>query len=242
MTRIHVRAMGLLLALAMLASLPAAAQNGIKKGIDFWRTPADGRTAFVFPPGDVEALCKAKPSDTWDHRVAFRGVPTQGTDWDTAVARLDHAKFDASGSATTRVQLQSLTMSSIAASDTPCGKVWWTARLATGPQPITDMEIVKISATGGVFFADLALRVEIQANLAATGTYLGSLFYDIKLPDPSGGTPWSFDTGATFRPGMDTANNCIQVLRDKLGTFPPGSSHIYFISNLIAQGKCREGN
>ena len=37
---------------------------------------------------------------------------------------------------------------------------------------------------------------------------------------------------------MTETNNCIQVLRDKLGTFPPGSAHFYFISDLIAKGQC----
>lgn len=241
MTRFLVRATILTLALATLAAVPLAAQVLIRRGVDVWRTPANGKTVFNFPPGDVESLCKANPSDKWNHQVVLRGVPAQGSDWDTAVARLLPAVFDASGRAATRVRLESLTLTSVAASDTPCGTLFWTARLARGPQPITVMEIVKTSATGGVFFADLALRVELQANLAATGTYVGSLFYDIKLPDPPGGTPWSFGAGGVFRPGMDTADDCIQVLRDKLGTFPPGSSHFYFISDLIAAGKCREG-
>lgn len=241
MTRFLVRATVLVLALTMLAAVPVTAQSGIKKGVDFWRTPADGKTRFTFPHGDVESLCKADPSDNWNHRVALRGVPAQGTDWDTAVARLDHAKFDASDRAVTRVQLQSLTLSSISATDTPCGTLWWTVRLAKGPQPITLMQIDRHSPTGGVFAADLALRVEMQANSAATGAYVGSLFYDIKLPDP-GGTPWSFSTGGTFRPGMDTADNCIDVLRAKLGTFPPDSSHFYRISELIAAGQCKDRN
>jgi hypothetical protein len=41
---------------------------------------------------------------------------------------------------------------------------------------------------------------------------------------------------------MTETDNCIQVLRDKLGNYPPGSQHIYFISDLIAAGKCRRGN
>ena len=62
---------------------------------------------------------------------------------------------------------------------------------------------------------------------------------DIKLPDPAGDTPWSFGAGNAFRAGMDEANNCKQVLRQKLSTFDPSSSHYYFISNLIARGECK---
>jgi hypothetical protein len=236
MTRFLVRASILSLSLAILASVPASAQV-IHKGIDYWRTPLNG-TQFRFPDGDVETLCKAKPDPTWNHDVALRGIPAQSSDWDSAVARLDNANFDKNGIATTKLQFWSLALISPAPSATPCGPLLWTARLAKGAQPITTMTIKQQTSGGGVFSADLALRVEMQANRFDTGAYVGSLFYDIKLPDPTGGTPWSFGAGGGFRPGMTETNNCIQVLRDKLGTFPPGSSHFYFISDLIAKGQC----
>ena len=242
MTRSFMRATAFTLWLATLAALPVAADI-IPKGTDYWRTPASG-TQFVFPDGDVEGLCKAPPNPGWNHKVTLQGIPAQGTDWDLAVDRLLPAVFDKQGNAKTRVQFKSLTLASNDASDTPCGKLRWTVRLARSKQPITEMRITRKSKSdrGGVFSAELALRVEIQGNNANTGAYVGSLFYDIKLPDPAGGTPWSFGSGGTFRPGMDEGNNCIQVLRDKISTFPPGSSHIYFISDLIAKGQCkREG-
>ena len=241
MNRLLVRATVLSICLALLAAVPVAATfDMIKKGTDYWRTPANGVTQFTFPDGDVEALCKAAPQGGWDHKVSLRGIPAQGSDWDSAVARLDHAKFDKSGNAHTRVQFQSLTMESVAPSDTPCGKLIWTVRLARkGPQPITKMRINRTSDRGGAFFAELALRVEMQANHADTGKYVGSLFYDIKLPDPTGGTgtPWSYGPNKGFRPGMTETNNCIDVLREKLGT-QTDARHIYFISDLIAAGKC----
>jgi hypothetical protein len=235
MTRFPARVSILMLSLAIVAGLPAAAQV-IHKGIDYWRTPLNG-TKFRFPDGDVESLCKAKPDPTWNHDVALRGIPAQGSDWDSAVARLDNANFDKNGIATTKLQFWSLALISSASSSTPCGTLLWMARLAKGAQPITTMTLKQQTPNGGVFSADLALRVEMQANNFATGAYVGSLFYDIKLPDPPGGTPWSV-AGGQFRPGMTEANNCIQVLRDKLGTFPPGSAHFYFISDLIAKGQC----
>ena len=238
MTRFPARVFILMLLLAIVAGLPAAAQV-IHKGIDYWRTPLNG-TRFRFPDGDVESLCKAKPDPTWNHDVSLRGHPTQGSDWDSAVARLDNANFDKNGVATTDLQFWALSLFSPTPSVTPCGTLLWTARLAKVSQPITTMTIKRLTAGGGVFSADLALRVEMQANNAASGAYVGSLFYDVKLPDPAGGTPWSFGPSGGFRPGMTETDNCIQVLRDKLGTFPPGSAHFYFISNLIAQGRCRE--
>ncbi|HEX7183315.1 MAG TPA: hypothetical protein VF756_15875 [Thermoanaerobaculia bacterium] len=245
MTRFFVRATVLAVLLATLAAAPvAAAFDMIKKGTDYWRTPGNGVTQFTFPDGDVESLCKVPAQGGWDHKISLRGIPAQGSDWDAAVARLDHAKFDKSGNARTRVQFQALAMTSIAASDTPCGKLFWTARLAKRKQPVTEMRIKKTSDRGGAFFAELALSVELQASRADTGASIGSLFYDIKLPDPTGGTgtPWSYGPNGGFRPGMTETDNCIQVLREKLGDYPPGSQHIYFISNLIAQGKCRRGD
>jgi hypothetical protein len=101
------------------------------------------------------------------------------------------------------------------------------------------MKLRRTSTSGGTFSANIVVNVEFKATDAA-GNYLGSLFYTRELPDPDGGTPWSFGPGGVFRAGMDTANNCINVLRQKLSTFAPTSSHYYFISNLIAQGNCRE--
>ncbi len=237
MTRFLVRATVLSILFALLAAVPAAAQT-IPKGTDYWRTPLNG-TKFTFPDGEVENLCHKKPDPSWNHQVTLRGIPSQGTDWDSAVERLEDANFYKAKEATTRVQFRSLMLISTAPSDTPCGKVFWTARLAKGKQPTTKMKITKSSDRGGVFSAELALRVEMQANHSDTGAYVGSLFFDIKLPDPTGGTPWSFGAGNAFRPGMTETDNCIAVLRKKLGTFPPDSEHFYFISDLIAKGQCK---
>ena len=239
MTRFLVHATVLAVLLATLAAVPVLATfDMIKKGTDYWRTPGNGTTQFTFPDGDVENLCNTSPQSGWDHKISLRGIPAQGSDWDSAVARLDNAQFDKSGNALTRVQFQALTMTSIAASDTPCGKLFWTARLAKVKQPITEMRITKKSDKGGVFFADLALRVELQASRADTGVSIGSLFYDIKLPDPNG-TEWSYGPNGGFRAGMREDNTCLDVLREKLGNYPPGSEHHYFISDLIAAGQCK---
>jgi hypothetical protein len=229
------------IALAALAAFPAIAKDQeIEEGTDYWRTPANG-TVFTFPAGDVEGLCHKSADPSWDHKVGLKGVPAKGSDWDSAVSRLKDAEFEHNGNtATTTVRFKSLSLASTAPTTTPCGKLNWTVRLAKGKQPTTKMTITKTSDKGGTFHADLALRVEMRATKDGSGAPVGRLFYDIKLPDPSAGTPWSF--GATkkiFRAGMDENNNCLQVLRDKLGTFPPGSQHIYFISDLIAKGQCK---
>jgi len=228
--------MALSISLAALAAVPAAAAT-IEEGTDYWRTPAGG-TTFTFPDGDVESLCHVKPDPSWIHKVSLNGVPAKGSDWDTAVSRLTDARFDKGGTAHTRVRFKSLNMVSAAPSDTPCGKLNWTAHLAKGKQPTTEMKITKTSAQGGVFFAELALRVEMRATLDGTGAHVGTLFYDIKLDDPAGGTPWSFGAKNRFRAGMTPANDCVQVLRKKLLSYSTDSQHYYYISDLIAKGQC----
>ena len=240
MTRNILRMTVLGILLAGLAALPVSAQPPIGPGPDWWVTPANNQTFATFAAGDVESLCGAPPSNSWDHTVLLRGIPQQGQDWDTAVARLDKAVFNSSGTAVTRIQVQTLAFASLAPQSTPCGVLNWTAGLS-GVQPIRQMTINHTTPNGGVFFAMISVRVELRATDAGTGKYIGSLFYVIDLPDPPGGTPWSFDPATgRFRPGMTDTNNCIDVLRAKLSTFDPNSQHYYFISNLISQGRCTE--
>lgn len=238
MTKLRLCAVTVSIVLAALAAMPAAAMgpgevHSIRHGMDYWRTPAGGGT-FTFPPGDVEALCHKPPDASWTHGVSFEGVPVKGADWDSAVARLADAHFDHEGVAYTRIQFKYLHLRSTAPSSTPCGNLSWHVRLA-GHQPITKMKITRTSPKGGTFFADLALRAELVATDPA-GKEVGKLFYDIKLPDPTNGTPWSYEK--RFRGGMDTANNCLKVERQELANTPTTSFHYYFISDAIAQGKC----
>ena len=238
MTRFTLRASLLAILLAGLAGLSASAQI-ISAGPDFWTTPANSQTYFTFPAGDVEALCGAQPKDDWDHKLALKGVPlSSGPAYDTVVARLDDAVFDASGTATTRVQVQKLSFASIAPRDTPCGALTWQATLA-GTQGITTMVLRRTSPMGGFFNADLSIKVELRA-FNSSNVYIGSLFYDFILPDPGTGTPWSFGSAGEFRAGMTDTNNCLNVLRQKLSTYATDSSHYYYISDMIARGQCKE--
>ena len=223
------------LALTVLAVLPAAAQN-IPAGDDLWTTPNNGQTKFTFNKGEVEALCGLGADDTWDHTVALHGVPL-AADFDTVVRRLDPAVF-VNNTASTRVQFAKIHLASNL-HRTPCGELYFDAVLSSlGPQPITKMTIRRTSAAGGVFFAKLALNVEIQAT-QADGTYLGSIFHTVTLDDVPGGTAWSYGGPQVWRPGMTPTNDCLDVLREKLLGYPADSDHFYFISNLIAAGQCR---
>lgn len=235
MNKMSWRTTAVLMLLAAFLAVPAFAQT-IPPGKDFWVTPNNGQTDFTFPNGDVESLCGAPASTTWNHKVLLRGVPAPGSDYDTVVARLDKAVFDSTLQASTRIQVSMLSFASAASQSTPCGPLNWTVGLS-GPQAVTTMKLRRTSTTGGLFSADIAVNVEFRA--IRNGSYLGSLFYNIVLPDPATGTPWSFGPTGQFRAGMTPANDCVDVLREKLLTYSPDSSHFYFISNMIAQGQCR---
>lgn len=244
MSKLILRTAFLGLLLVSLAALPALAQpNNIVPGADPWVTPGNGQTFVELGPGDVEALCGAADDPSWNHTVLLEGVPPAGVDYDTVVKRLDNAVFNASGVATTRVQVASLAFRSMAPSNTPCGPLDWTVGLS-GPQPVTKMTIVRQTPLGGVFKADLVVNVELQAFKAGSPSYLGSVFYSITLPQGPNPTPWSWgpssDQRWVYRPGITDTEDCIAALRVKLMTFPTTSSHYYFISDMIAQGRCRK--
>jgi hypothetical protein len=239
MTKNIVRRTVLAMLLLGLAAFPAFAQT-ILPGTDRWVTPSNNQTLFLFPSGDVESLCGAPPSSSWNHHVFLKGIPQQGSDWDTAVARLDKAVFNSSGNASTRIQVTGLNFASIAPQSTPCGTLSWTV-LLSGTQPITVMNLTRTASNGGSFFATISVHVEFRAT-DASGAYRGSLFYSRDLPDSGSGVGWSFSTTGAFQPGISTTNTCIDVLRKKLTMTDPDSQHYYFISNLIAQGRCSRGN
>lgn len=229
--------------LLTLAALPAAAQIRIPAGDDPWTTPPPpaGQTVFTFPAGDVEALCGAPASDAWDHRVALSGPP--GSTYDTVVRRHKDVYVDPATSGSTPVEVVGLKFVSVASQATPCGRLNWKVGLA-GAQGVTTMTLTQTSSRGGNFVADLQVSVRFDGYDAGSGKYVGSLFYAFKLPDPGtgsgAGTPWSIGAAGEFRAGMTETDNCIDVLREKLAATPTDSRHHYFISDLIAQGKCRE--
>ncbi|HET9228987.1 MAG TPA: hypothetical protein VFR31_20080, partial [Thermoanaerobaculia bacterium] len=204
-------------------------------------TPANGQTVFAFPDGDVESLCGLPPVSGWDHKVALKGVPAAGSDYDTVVHRIDKAVFDAAGNASTRIILKHLAFASINPQATPCGNLSWQVG-NFGPQAVTNMRLRRLTPKGGLFSADIAVNVEFKA-IDSNNNYIGSLFYNFVLPDPQNGTPWSFGPNDQFRAGMTETDNCIDVLREKLA-LPEYQNprHQYFISNMIAQGKCERTN
>ena len=234
MTKTIVHAAASAILLAGLA-LPVTAQPPIPAGNDYWQTPDNGQTLFEFPDGDVESLCK-KTAQGLNLTAKLRGIPAPGSDWDTIIARLDEARFDSTGKASTRIQVKHIAFESDYMG-TPCGEIRWVVSLASCPQPVTRMVI---HASPKRFYANIAVSVEFKA-FDNKGAFLGSLFYTRELPDPvsGSGTPWSYGGPTGFRAGMTDTDNCIDVLRQKLSTYDPKSDHYYFISDLIAAGKCK---
>jgi len=223
-----------------LAAIPAAAQD-IPAGEDFWRTPSDGTTSFFFPKGDVESLCGELPSDDWDHRIGLGGIPViDAFDWDTRIRRLDVAKLASATTAKVRIQVNALQFRSLEPHRTPCGTLDWVVKNA-GVQPVTTMQITRTSVAGGTFKAVIAVNVVFSGYDSNSGAHVGDLFYTFNLNEPIGstGTPWSYGGPNVWRPGMTPADDCIAGLRKKLEGFPEESPHYYYISDMIAQGKCK---
>jgi hypothetical protein len=227
------------LALVCLLALPATAQN-IPAGNDYWATPSTGSTYFTIPAGDLESLCGAPASSTWNHVIRFRGVPVFA-DADTVVRRLNSANFSSTvTSATVQVQVAALRFASLATTATPCGDLNFQAGL-NGQQPVTTMKITRTSSRGGFFNSSLRVNVQISATFADTGAELGRLYYTFDLPDP-GSTVWSYGGVGGWRPAVSAANDCFAVARAKIATFPDPAYHEYFIAQYQAQGICpRQG-
>lgn len=224
-----------LVVLVALVALPAGAGSlTIKRGKDFWTTPNNSRTVFTFPKGEVEALCDATATED-PIKVTLRGVPiTDAKNADTIVARLDNATF-VDREASTRIQVQALQFASAASVSTPCGDLDFTVGLGC-KQAVTVMKLVQTSDKGGTFTADLSVSVEFKAFKGST--YIGSLFYNMLLPNPEGGTAWTLGDSGEFLAGMDDSKNCIDVLREKLLGYDESSSHFYWISDMISKKDC----
>jgi hypothetical protein len=117
------------LALASLAALPAAAATvrSIENGIDVWRTAGDGTTFVKFDQSPIPKGFFCFKSEAFRGRIVLQGrplatgIPGELGGADTIVQRLDNAAFDASGVATTRIQLRALQLESVAPIKTTCG-------------------------------------------------------------------------------------------------------------------------
>ncbi len=155
---------GAALILALVAGSPAFGAEAIHKGVDLWMTVAGfAQTSFAEQPIPAGFFCEG--SQAFTGKVKFKGAPlavepagSLGS-IDTVVNRLDDAKFDAKGEATTRIQLMALSLVSVQPIETSCGKYNVSVNL-DGKQPETLMHIFQSEAFGGTYTAPLALNVK----------------------------------------------------------------------------------
>jgi hypothetical protein len=157
-------AVGAALILAVISGSPLFAGNVVHKGVDLWMTVAGfAQTSFADQPIPAGFFCES--SQPFTGKVKFKGVPlavepagSLGS-IDTVVRRLDDARFNAKGEATTRIQLMALSLASTQPIETSCGKYNVSVNLA-GEQPTTTMKIFQTDAFGGTYTAPLALNVK----------------------------------------------------------------------------------
>lgn len=182
----------------------AAADSTIQRGVDMFSTRADGKTFYDFAQNPIPAGFFCKGSKPFTGRVAFKGLPlTTGTpgqlsDTDTVIERLDDAVFDATGTATTRIQFRALSLVSIAPLKTGCGAFHVYVSLK-GTQRVTTMKIYRTQDAGGNFSAPLAANTRVTfipvnqpaRNKAARKLELAS---DFTFPDTP--LPWRYSAGA----------------------------------------------
>src|SRR6476661_4847127 len=157
-------AVGAAVILALIAGSPAFAGEVVHKGVDLWMTVTGfAQTSFADEPIPAGFFCEN--SQPFTGKVTFKGAPlgvepagSLGS-IDTVVRRLDDAKFDAKGEATTRIQLMALSLVSSKPIETSCGPYNVAVNL-TGKQPLTTMRIFQSDAFGGTYTAPLALNVK----------------------------------------------------------------------------------
>lgn len=219
--------LGVALLLAIVVAPVYAADRVIQNGIDVWVTKGDGSTYVDFSKNPIPAGFFCADSAPFTGKVEFRGVPivtgTPGAlrDADTIVQRLDDAAFDRRGVATTRIQVRALSLASLKPIETTCGKFDLSVSL-NGPQPTTQMRIVRDNENGGRFSAPLALNTRVI--FTPVGRPNGETFelaMPIRFP-ATPNVPWHSKTSAATFGGF--------VLVDTDGdrspdTYLPGSSN-----------------
>jgi hypothetical protein len=156
----------LLFALVVLLSTPTFAAE-VDRGLDLWRTAGNGTTFIDFSANPIPAGFFCHGSSAFTQKVIFEGVPLAADDpatlggADTVIERMDDARFNRRGVATTRIQVRALSLASVRPIATECGLYTITVAL-TGEQPTTQMRIVRVNEEGGYFKAPLALTAKLS--------------------------------------------------------------------------------
>ncbi len=179
----------ILCTMVVMAALPAAGQKPIDRvpaGVDYWQTLSSGATAYNFEKQPLPAGFLCAGSDPFRGVVYFEGVPLRtepagilGTT-DTVVERLDDAVFDRHGIAKARLRARAMNIQSTSPIKTACGDFKVTATL-TEDQPVTSITFQRQNKFGGVFEADLRLKIRIDFTNLQSGK-VASVVREIYMP------------------------------------------------------------
>jgi hypothetical protein len=190
------RATCILALLALLAASPILASGEvITQGADLWKT-ATGFTFTSFANNPIPADFFCPGSKPFTSLINLRGEPlaTQPAGSlggiDTIIRRLDDARLNDQGEASTRIQVMALSLASVQPVDTGCGLYDVKATLA-GEQPTTEMKIVRTSDRGGYYIAPLELNVKLVFTPVAGGPSR-ELMNHVSL-GPGSQSIWSYD-------------------------------------------------
>jgi hypothetical protein len=225
--------MAVLAAALVLPAVPAAADNVIYNGSDFWWTQGDGSTFSDFSQEPIPAGFFCSKSASFTGRIAYQGVPLNTVGGklgkvDTIVQRMDDAVFNKSGVATTRIQMRALHLESIAPIKTACGKFNVVVSLE-GEQPVTRMRIQRQSEDGGRFIAPVAVNVKMSF-VPVSGKVREPLEITRSIRFQPSVIPWAFrsnEAKSFSRSGIFLVDTDVDGRPD---TYLPGTSN--FVAGL----------
>lgn len=228
-----------LLALCALLALPAMAQTAIRRGIDTFTTPADGRTVVDFSSNPIPAGFFCTNSAPFAGVIPLKGVPlatapagiTGGAD--TIVERISDGVFTSTGTATFSVVLRALRLTGINTITVSCSGVLTTWRVdvcACGLQPTGKLtaKIDPACGTCGTASGNLLIASCIRFTRLDTGQVAGPVTQNINLGVKN--MNWCYRAGpgqtvVTASFGVDTnCDNQPDLTLPPMSNFFPGRS------------------
>jgi hypothetical protein len=217
----------LLVALSLLLLVVGAAfagsapgGNRIAAGYDYWQTLGSGATRYNFGQQPLPADFFCVGSERFGGQLNFEGVPLRtapanvlGTT-DTIIERLDDAVYNKAGVATTRIRARALDLVATKLVQNSCG-AWKVSATLAGEQPVTRMTFHRQNQYGGVFDANLKLRVGVTFTNVDTGVNR-TVVRNIDMPTV---------TATPYGTGTVAINRCLTPIEVEPGT-PVGTGGV----------------
>jgi hypothetical protein len=214
----------------LLAAPSFAADRVIANGIDLWKTPGDGTSFADFSQEPIPAGFFCPGSAPFTGRIVTKGIPIASSqpgglgNADTIVQRLDNARFNKRGVATTRIQMRAMQFEGLTLIKTSCGVFKAFVQL-DGEQPITTMQIVRDNEKGGRFSAPISVNVKFLFKpVDGVTTEVRELRQEVRFP-PARFQRWSDSREVS---GGVVVNDSVKVDTDGDGTpdtLLPGTSN-----------------